>query len=151
MYAWTALILLCFLVDVGYNYVYYFFFSGENGEINRDSSKVSPGKKIFMYIKAANDLTLMVLIVWQTIVLTRMMSILGTLLAEEQGRLKIITMAFSFGYIGGGFFYLYETIDTDDCDAPLMCTSFKGLMTLCGVFTCFDAIPTALLYYQHSQ
>lgn len=77
MYALTAVVLLIYLADIGYNYIYYNFWERD------DPIEMSPGKMLFMYIKAAIDFILMILIVWQTVVLIRMMKILGNLLAKE--------------------------------------------------------------------
>ena len=76
-----------------------------------------------------------------------MMKVLGNLLVEEQLRLKILTVSFVLGYLGGFSFYLYETIETKDCSLMHECTSFSDLMMVMVQMIPFDITPVAILYY----
>ena len=53
--------------------------------------------------------------VWLIISLTRMMKILGNLLAEEQANLKIIMITWGIGLIGSCGYMLYNAIKPHDC------------------------------------
>ena len=85
--------------------------------------------------------------VWLIISLTRMMKILGNLLAEEQANLKIIMITWGIGLIGSCGYMLYNALKKHDCSKVKECASFIDLMITCGVWLFFDVIPTAVLYY----
>lgn len=51
---------------------------------------------------------LTVLILWQTYLLIRVIKIMGTRLAAEQSRLKILMYIFAFSYILVGGYYIFR-------------------------------------------
>ena len=145
MYAWQAFVFFTYLADACYNYIYFFYVDTDDME---ESTEIN---KTFQCIKAGLDLMLTVLIIWQTVVLIKQMKVLGELLQEEQLRLKILTVSFVIGYLGGLSFYIYETAESKDCNMPKTCTSFSDLMIVMVQMIPFDILPVAILYYQHSQ
>jgi len=47
------------------------------------------------------------MVVWQTVVLTKMMKSMGRLLEDERRRLQNLMIIFSISYIGNCCYYLY--------------------------------------------
>lgn len=79
MLIWTAVCILIYIADIFLNYVNYLFLNKDN----HIDSVHSLTRIVFSFIKAGQDLALMILIIWNTISTTSLMKVLGNLLLEE--------------------------------------------------------------------
>ena len=102
MTIWSLIIFLFFLSDIGVNYFDAYFFVTKTAETD-DASVYMIISYVFV---SAQFIILTVLILWQTCLLIKVIKIMGTRLATEQSRLKILMYIFAFSYILVGVYYI---------------------------------------------
>ena len=58
------------------------------------------------YVVASQYVVLALLIIWHTISLNKIISVMGDRLQKEQKRLKILKIVFSISYVGVSVYYI---------------------------------------------
>lgn len=84
--------------------------------------------KYTYYVVSSQFILLTLLIIWHTISLNKIISVMGNRLQKEKRRLKILKIVFSISYVGVSTYYIMQVLFDLKCTHYNSCVRFEDLM-----------------------